>query len=1323
MLISATLAPVLCRLEELQLLIKSERLSCNEAFVEIGTRLAAQRDDFQHLIEIAQSLLPLSTSVRYTYPVSAIRCIRELRFGIYSHNASHAKKCLELGKQRFPREFANADLYARVCNNPFDSTWFRNLPLEIQAVALREIVLRSILRLEPIDAVVDLLKDYCDADWNGYGDKFHQLLGTSLLVMGRIDDVIHHNIRVGNTPGYYENKGGVNFLTGQYNNAIEDFQIAMSVTTNADAVQQPLSDFSKVFLALCLLKIGEASAMAKVQQLIDEAGCKQSRFLASYSAIEALMLAQQNRLSEARSILYSPISPTEDSLSILLSSLVKFWVFPEESHIKVNELKQCFENAIKNGYEWFALEFAALLSRSDRHPKKYKEYAENVHHTTGMRSIVGLVRHEEPWERVLRALSLLESDQTKNPSSTSISRLIWLVKFDGIYSCSPRLQVKNVDGEWTKGRRVALKRLKTGTLECMTPQDHRICSAIEMEYGYYGKLIYHFDYERAIPEMVGHPLLFLEDSPTTAVELVRVEPELYVEQKGKNFEIRFTTEVMAEGLHVYKETPAQYKVVQITPQHRKVADTLGTMPLKIPVSAKAPLSKAIANVASMITVHSPIDGRSPSVENVLADSRCCFHVLPIDTGFKVELFIKPFRKGGPYFKPGQGEKHVIAEIDGKRIQTKRDLKQETKNASRAIAMSSVLFNTEHSDMVWFLSNPEACLQVLLDLKDLGNEITMEWHGGKRLRVHAVASFDRLSLKLRRDNEWFTVSGELQLDHSRVIELIKLLEFVESTKSRFVPLGDGDFIALTNELRQRLEEFNGYSVKAKTGVRLHYSAVPAVQGFTEQLKKIDKDAEWTKQINRIKRSLSASISLPSTLQARLRDYQVEGFNWLARLARWGVGACLADDMGLGKTLQALAIILERAAKGPALVVAPTSVCMNWLQEAGRYAPTLNPQIFGGKSREKLLRHTKPFDVIICSYGLLHQEAENVQNIVWETIVLDEAQAIKNIATRRSRAAMNLQGRFKMITTGTPIENHLGELWSLFRFINPGLLGSAKQFNQKFAVPIERDRDTEAKKRLKNLIMPFILRRTKSEVLDELPPKTEIVLSIEMSADEMAFYEAVRQRALENIATMDADLGQSRLTILAEIMKLRRACCHPRLIVKDSSITSAKLSAFIAVLTDLLDNHHKALVFSQFVDYLTIIRHTVEKMGIPYQYLDGSTPTRQRQKRVKAFQSGEGELFLISLKAGGLGLNLTAADYVIHMDPWWNPSVEDQASDRVHRIGQQHPVTIYKLITRNTIEDKIVNLHSTKRELADSLLTGSDLTGKISADELLRLIQNQ
>ncbi len=612
----------------------------------------------------------------------------------------------------------------------------------------------------------------------------------------------------------------------------------------------------------------------------------------------------------------------------------------------------------------------------------------------------------------------------------------------------------------------------------------------------------------------------------------------------------------------------------------------------------------------------------------------------------------------------------------------------------------------------------------MELQEISDKVMIEWPEGEKLSITHKVSLNNLNLKIRTNRQnWFGMSGELVLDQELVIDLKDFLNRIREQPGRFVEMGYGQFIALTREFRKRLDELNTFAAEGADNdqeILVHPLAALSLGKLTQEAN-TTADRAWHEHLSRIEDAQNFTPELPSTLQAELRDYQLEGYHWLARLAHWGVGGCLADDMGLGKTLQSLAIILLQAANGPSLVVAPTSVSTNWLSEVARFTPTLKIKQLSGKDRPRTIKQLGKFDLLITTYTLLQQEIDALSEIPWQTIVLDEAQAIKNAATKRSQAAMSLQGAFKLITTGTPIENHLGELWNLFHFINPGLLGTHKQFNERFAIPIERFNNREARLRLKKLIRPFILRRIKSQVLEELPSRTEVTLEVGMSDEELHFYEALRQNALEQLERTTDNRGR-HLQILTEIMKLRQACCNPRLITADTAIGSSKLALFSSLIEELIRGQHKVLVFSQFIGHLNIIREYLDKRKITYQYLDGSTSSKHRKERVEAFQSGEGDLFLITLKAGGLGLNLTAADYVIHMDPWWNPAIEDQASDRAHRIGQTRPVTIYRLVCKNTIEEKIVKLHQEKRDLADSLLEGTDTSGRLSTEELINLIKD-
>ncbi|MBF0322576.1 MAG: DEAD/DEAH box helicase, partial [Magnetococcales bacterium] len=1012
----------------------------------------------------------------------------------------------------------------------------------------------------------------------------------------------------------------------------------------------------------------------------------------------------------------------------LFKMLARYWIDGDHARRHVADLRPLFERAKENGHLWAAMESAALMAALDPGATDFAGYATAIQQETGLHSLLPIVPREEGWERALKALVTMGATPDKNKVAASAdgnSRLVWMIAlYEEHVSIQPREQLRSAAGLWSKGRPVALKRLFRNPEEMnfLTDQDRRICATISQKTNYYDGTFYEFDWQKALLAMVGHPLVFWEKLPLVNVEVVKVEPELLVEQKGGKVKVYFATPVEREGVVVLQETPTRCKLIEITAAHRKIAEILGRRGLKIPVKAREQVMQAMQAVASLVTIHSGIGGGMAHIEEVAADATPHLHLLPHGDGLKVNLLVRPFAGDGPHFQPGKGGATIIAEVNGKRVQTHRDFDAESTRANALIAKCSPLTG-EWSRTEWVLEEPEVCLELLLDLQTVMDQVVIAWPEGEKMRVSAPVAMDGLRVRIQREQNWFSVTGDISLDEDLVVEMGRLLDMVRDGKSRFIPLGEGRFVALTETFRKRLAEIDAFSEKNAKGQRFHPLASPVFRELFAEARTVETDQHWRAHLKRFDQAQGLDPEPPSTLQAELRDYQVTGFKWLARLAAWGVGACLADDMGLGKTLQALALLLYRAQEGPSLVVAPTSVALNWIAEIDRFAPTLRGIVFGGGQRQQILGGLQSFDVVICSYGLLQQEAGMLAAIKWNVVVLDEAQAIKNRLTKRSQSVMALTGSFRIIMTGTPLENHLGEVWNLFRFINPGLLGSLEAFNERFAVPIERHGEKEAQKRLRKWIQPFLLRRTKSQVLEELPPRTEIVLNVEMSPEEMAFYETLRRKAIEQIENLDGPAEQKRFQVLAEIMRLRRACCNSRLVLPDSPIESTKLAVFWEVVEELLANRHKALVFSQFVDHLAIIRALLDEKKVVYQYLDGSTPAKERQRRVDAFQSGEGDLFLISLKAGGVGINLTAADYVIHMDPWWNPAVEDQASDRAHRIGQTRPVTIYRLVTQETIEAKIVDLHRHKRNLADGLLEGGDMSGKLSVAELLDMIRGR
>ncbi len=471
-----------------------------------------------------------------------------------------------------------------------------------------------------------------------------------------------------------------------------------------------------------------------------------------------------------------------------------------------------------------------------------------------------------------------------------------------------------------------------------------------------------------------------------------------------------------------------------------------------------------------------------------------------------------------------------------------------------------------------------------------------------------------------------------------------------------------------------------------------------------------------------------IPLPTGLQATLRDYQLDGFHWMQFLARHGLHGILADDMGLGKTLQTLAHILTEKQSGrsrglPVLVIAPTSVVPNWRAEALKFTPDLRVLVLSGPERRKYFRSIPHADLVLTSYALLQRDIEKLAATPFHIAVLDEAQYIKNPRSKMAQAACELDARNRLCLSGTPIENHLGELWSLMHFLVPGFLGTEDAFNKRFRNPIEKDSDADRNVLLKQRVAPLILRRTKDQVAKELPPKTELVHLIELNSGQKDLYETVRatmnKRVREAIAARGIE--QSQIVFLDALLKLRQICCDPRLLPEDFNRDireSAKLDFLTELLGLLIEEGRRILLFSQFTTMLGLIEQHLIKEKIPYLKLTGAS--KDRGKLVEDFQTGKIPLFLISLKAGGTGLNLTAADTVIHYDPWWNPAAENQATDRAYRIGQKNPVFVHKLLCQETVEERIHKLQQEKGKLAAGILADADVSTKLDATMMRALL---
>jgi superfamily II DNA or RNA helicase len=591
-----------------------------------------------------------------------------------------------------------------------------------------------------------------------------------------------------------------------------------------------------------------------------------------------------------------------------------------------------------------------------------------------------------------------------------------------------------------------------------------------------------------------------------------------------------------------------------------------------------------------------------------------------------------------------------------------------------------------------------------------------WHVEGQGQAYRRAGGVRLSV--RSGVDWFDLDASVDFD-GQSLPLADLLSALRR-KDTVVRLGDGSVGVVPEDWLRRYAPLAAAAAEVE-GKRLRFSrAQGALLDALLDARRGEASVTVDEGFEAMRREIGAFTSIepadaPPEFIGTLREYQRQGLGWFLFLRRFGFGGCLADDMGLGKTIMVLALLAwwhearasDPSAPRPSLIVVPRSLVQNWINEAAKFTPHLSVLDYSGTGREASADAIADHDIVLTTYGTVRRDAPRLADVPFEYVILDEAQAIKNAGTVSAKAVRLLRGRYRLALSGTPIENHLGELWSLFEFLNPGLLGRASVF-QRAATASGSDPETLAI--AARGLRPFILRRTKAQVARELPARTEQTIACELGTAERAFYDGLRRHYRDALLERVARVGmaRSKIQILEALLRLRQAACHPGLVdAKRRADSSAKFDVLVPRLRELADEGHKALVFSQFTTLLGLLKPRLDDEGLTYEYLDGRT--RDRQPRVDRFQEDpDCRLFLISLKAGGVGLNLTAAEYVFLLDPWWNPAVEAQAIDRTHRIGQTREVFAYRVIASDTVEEKVLALQQSKRALADAVLT-ADASG--------------
>ncbi|HSK00804.1 MAG TPA: DEAD/DEAH box helicase [Kofleriaceae bacterium] len=964
------------------------------------------------------------------------------------------------------------------------------------------------------------------------------------------------------------------------------------------------------------------------------------------------------------------------------------------------------------------------------------------------------------WDRALRELDRLEARAARPRAAIEVW---WIVEDElGGWTLSARVKKATRGGGTSKGARTPLARLLDEHRASLGEADLRIAeelaawTAIARAAGAARTAATYP--VRAFQALAGHPRVASAAAPDEPIEVrrvelgfnalaagdgIRIEPAVLGERlPPRLLEALLQTFPPGEPLLLVEPERGRCLLIGVSDDARGLWSVLEKHGDAFPPESHGALLERLARLEARLPLAVPreLKGREHAAEpTCVARLRLAPEGGPASgeaasgrmirerVALELEMFVRPFARA-PLFPPGAGPRDLPLVRGGERGYARRDLGGEPARARALLARLPLDTAEEGPPWCFQIGDPQAALALVAALREPPPGLEAEWLAQPPSIARAPGA-EALRVKIEHRRDWFGITGELRLDGGR-LELAVLLDAARR-QQRFVRTGEDRWIELSDALRRQLLAVADQTFAARAHLELSPGAVPAVRALAEAGARVDAAPAWQLATERLASAIALRPRPPAALAGTLRDYQIEGHAWLSRIAAWGAGACLADDMGLGKTIQAIAVLLDRARLGPALVIAPTSAVYNWIDELRRFAPTLRPILY--TEQRGALAALRKRDVLIASYGLLVRDADALAAARFATLVLDEAHALKNPATHRARAARRLDAGFRVALTGTPLENHLGELWSLFAIVCPGLLGSWEQFRERFAAPIERTKDPDARAALARVLRPFLLRRTKPEVARELPPRIEVPVPIALSAEEQAMYDDARLAAVAALTRRGAGAAPTggdpadaagedrRFAILAALTRLRMLACHPRLHDPASKLASSKLRRLLELLEELRRGGHRALVFSQFTSHLALVREELERAGFATLYLDGATPAAERAARIRSFQGGAGDAFLISLKAGGTGVNLTAADYVIHLDPWWNPAVEDQATDRAHRIGQTRPVTVYKLIARGTIEEQILALHRDKRALVAGVLEGTGAAARLSARDLLALLR--
>lgn len=929
--------------------------------------------------------------------------------------------------------------------------------------------------------------------------------------------------------------------------------------------------------------------------------------------------------------------------------------------------------------------------------------------------LLSTIRRVSAWEKALKDLSLLAEQQTEVKK-----RIVYYVSGLSLVSV---MEQKMIKGEWQDNVLLSVRDMAKKGYDSMDEVDTNIAMRLR------SKMPGETDVDVLVPLLKNTDRLFsgsYYNSHHSPVIIDEEDPKLSFVGKDDCIEIQSNVLRDEEG-NIKRNSVSciasgYYKLVSINPLQKDLMNRLLSVG-KLPVSAVYSLQNAVNKIKGMIDVD---DACLASLAQPAMPSLGILAVRVSPEKLDYHIRIKAMGKEGGHgrYTPGEGEELVYDETDGILTPVKRDLTKEYAHYKQLHDYIIDELNAEFDTQTELtLGMAESLLKLMAYVHEYPDRYVMEWPDGRPLKLRGSVTASNIDVQIKSNINWFAVQGTVTLEGVQ----LSLQELVDRCSKagdgEFVKIGEDEYVRISDKLKKHLAAMAALQKKDGKTCKISKFQMGALASMIEGLH-VNVDKGYDEFMKKTKDAYALNPDAPAELTAQLRDYQMEGFRWLCRLSAWGAGACLADDMGLGKTLQSIAFMLYKANEGASLVIVPKSVLPNWENELAKFAPTLKVYNLNNENdRAKTIEKAGAKDILLCTYGVLGTETDSLAAKSWNVVCLDEAHQIKNRNTNASRAVMKLVAHDRLMLTGTPLQNNLGELWNLFQFINPGLLGSWSQFRDSFTLD---ELDNDHKALLKEMTMPFILRRTKEEVLDELPEKIINECMVELTPDETRVYEEMR-RLIELKFKKNKSKSERKeskeldMNFFAELTKLRMAACAMRLVHEHWEAQSSKIVALMDILDSVLANpDNNVIVFSQFTSFLDLIKTELKTKKYDYLYLDGQTPLDKRQEYVKNFQNGQCKLFLSSLKAGGLGINLTAANYVILLDPWWNPAIENQAMDRAHRIGQERIVTVIRMISAHTIEEKIMSLHAKKQNISDDILEGTADSSKLTYEEILDMV---